>query len=509
MAVCSEKTGTVPGNCCCDRCNSTTLRCHPCCGCIPSRLCATLSSAEDASSYGALMIPDENGDYGTVTLAGSLVTGCSHSLTVSVSLDVDEYGDCLGWHIVVPEIGVDEYIDPASYAGGECENPVFTYAVNTAYCAGTLVIQRDEQETLEYVDTYDGCKDYYCSSCRCVCRLVCFQDAIYEWSGGGWTNDDALGTITLSRSEAGNCVFTVPGYDPVEVLATHQCGAAMSVPIGPYGDTLVCTGCRCDDGCADVCVSHGESFGPCAGTYSLFYFLSALGGLTNGNPLCCALPTTELIRDPSECKWCVETGCGTWCFDATADPLVVTLTTDAGTWTWEAIGPVDPLCTIRFLLSDSPAGQTCAVYSQLCLTPGNGCCDNGNFRDTVLPDTLHVAGEHCCNDPGEQPVPFAFEIVWNTSEGRWEGSTTICGSTLTLWITCGCGLFGGCGTAEDPCYSYSLFFDDCLGGGDVLRAGTIPDCACSPFELAFSVASIFSNCCPAENIIDLDLVVTE
>jgi hypothetical protein len=518
VAVCSEQTGTVPGNCCCDRCNSEILRCHECCGCIPSRLCATLSHY-DGTSNGALMTPDETGDYGTVTVSGSGVTGCGQeALTISVALEVDEYGQCIGWHIEIPELYVDEYVGPDDY-GFVCEDPVFTYDVATEDCTGTLTIQRDEQATLEYVDLYDGCKDHFCSQCRCICEEICFQNVTYSWNGSnGWTSAENE-TITLSRGETGNCVFTVVGYDPVEVAETYQCGTALSVVIDEYtGAAIICKSCQCENPCPDICVGTGNILVGCGALseYPVFYLVGQSPRsplFRNSGEVCCDFPNF-LSHDPGTCIWVNTEDLGEceWTFHPEDGPKVQ-LVKGEFTYVWTSAS-FDELCTSVFTYdaSQSNPDPDCDFYTELCVTPNNGCCDGGDFRDEPLPEVLHVEGAHCCGldpeDPDPQPIPFEFDITWDPTDRRWKGETEICSGFLRLELYCDCGTSEGCGGGGDPCYFTEVELE-CFGQAAVDGGGGVVTCACDPFELIVNAGALFTNCCAAEVLIDLDMVIFE
>lgn len=259
--------------CCCDKCDDDRLECDGCCKCIPKQWCINLFDEDGDEVAGGRLLGDGTGYWtGFISCGGD-------TLQVTVEIIV-EYSVCK-WHVLgymggYPVIDSKEDVNP-----GECGTKSFTFDSPFQDCAqGDLVIAKREQGLVTFVETEDGCTDFWCSQCRCVYETLCvtiFEDGEetdleLPWNQGSRSWGDAYTTevFLLRDPDTGTCILSTEFGD--QVLDYGACGFELSV-FDIYGDGITGSGkvCKCSRAYQLCCPDGGEV------SSTLFLYFSSTG----------------------------------------------------------------------------------------------------------------------------------------------------------------------------------------------------------------------------------------
>lgn len=282
-------------------------------------------------------------------------------------------------------------------------------------------------------------------------------------------------------------------------------------------------GNKCCCGCPGRCLTHGESHTPCFADVPIVWFVAAHPS-SRVTTWCCDPGTLPagLVLDTG-CVWTGHNGaCNdfgltvTWVLEVvSATDVTLTMTdSDGDTLVWVLdTGTIWVMLCPNVLIYDaslsSPPTDGCDWADKVCLTPENSCCDDTDSRPIApMPDVLTATYAHCCPPNSSDQMT----LTWNPVTGRYEGSATVCGGTLTLTLRCICkgSLVQGCGdVGPNQCYAMIANFVGCSAAD--FNSGDIgwENCACEPFEADFIMGEPWIPCCAVEDVITLIVTVVE
>lgn len=216
-------------------CNEIALDCHPCCRCIPQRLCATFHAADCAcDGTSLLMFIDDNNEY-----SGSL-TCYDEAMDLRVLLHHAD-GRCY-WRVVSETFAIDELFEIDGTEGRTCESPILQITAPFYECSGSVSIRPHRYLSIPNVLDDNGCPERLCESCSCLCDCLCitFSD-----------QDDCSKTVQACFDEVDNVwrASISCEYEPIEITirlqrnaANGNCELALETSLGD-GDPIPLSDC--------------------------------------------------------------------------------------------------------------------------------------------------------------------------------------------------------------------------------------------------------------------------